>query len=283
MEKTLRPETLKEAVEMMAGTGAIPLAGGTDLMIRHKRQGGLIPRFEKPVLFIGHIEELGLVVSEKSCVSIGPCCTYSSLMNDHRLPEILRTCIQNIAAPAIRNRGTLGGNICNASPAGDTIPVLSALGASVVLSKADGRRIMLIDEFITGPGTTIREDDELLTGIIVPQTKFDCSFYRKVGTRSYNSLSKVSIAGLMKVEEERVSDVRVAFGAVAPTVVRSRAIEEDIIGTPITDIRNLIPDILKRYADLLTPIDDQRSTKSYRKAVSLRLLRLFFEHCTSKS
>lgn len=283
MKKALRPETLKEAMEIMAGTVAIPLAGGTDLMVLHKRQGGLIPQFEKPVLFIGHIEELGLVVSEKSCVSIGPCCTYSSLMNDHRLPEILRTCIRNIAAPAIRNRGTLGGNICNASPAGDTIPVLSALGASVVLSKADGRRIMLIDEFITGPGTTVREADELLTGIIVPQTKFDYSFYRKVGTRSYNSLSKVSIVGLMKVEEERVSDVRVAFGAVSPTVVCSRAIEEDIIGTPITDIKNLIPDICKRYADLITPIDDQRSTKNYRKAVSLRLLRLFFEHCTSKS
>ena len=282
MKKALRPETLREAVEMMAGTGAIPLAGGTDLMVRHKRQGGLIPRFEKPVLFIGHIEELGLVVSEKSCVSIGPCCTYSSLMNDHRLPEVLRTCIRNIAAPAIRNRGTLGGNICNASPAGDTIPVLSALGASVVLSKVDGKRIMLIDEFITGPGTTMREEAELLTGIIVPQTKFDCSFYRKVGTRRYNSLSKVSIVGLMKVEEERVSDVRVAYGAVAPTVVRSRAIEEEIIGTPINDIRNLIPHICERYSDLITPIDDQRSKKSYRKAVSLKLLRLFFEHCTSK-
>jgi xanthine dehydrogenase FAD-binding subunit len=283
VNKALRPETLKEAVEMMAGTEVILLAGGTDLMVRHKRQGGLIPQFEKPVLFIGHLEELGLIVSEKNCISIGPCCTYSSLINDHRVPEVLRTCIRNIAAPAVRNRGTLGGNICNASPAGDTIPVLVALGASVVLSKADGRRIMLIDEFVTGPGTTVRKDDELLTGIIVPQTKFNFSFYRKVGTRRYNSLSKVSIVGLMKVEEERVSDVRVAFGAVAPTVVRSRAIEEYITGTPITDIKNLIPEICKRYADLMDPIDDQRSTKSYRKAVSLRLLRLFFEHCTSKS
>ena len=283
MKKALRPETLKEAVEIMAGTEAVPLAGGTDLMVRHKRQGGLIPQFEKPVLFIGHLEELGLVVSEKGGTSIGPSCTYSALLNDSRVPEVLRTCIRNIAAPAIRNRGTLGGNICNASPAGDTIPVLSALGASVVLSKRDGRRIIPIDEFITGPGTTVREADELLTGIIVPQTKFDFSFYRKIGTRRYNSLSKVSIVGLMKVEEEKVSDVRVAFGAVAPTVVRSRAVEEDIIGTPITDIKNLIPDICKRYASLLTPIDDQRSTSRYRKAVSLRLLRLFFEHCTSKS
>ena len=283
MKKALRPETLKEAVEMMAGTEVIPLAGGTDLMVRHKRQGGLIPRFEKPVLFIGHIEELGLVVSEKSRISIGPCCTYSSLMNDRRVPEILRTCIRNIAAPAIRNRGTLGGNICNASPAGDTIPVLAALGASLILSKADGRRTILIDEFITGPGATVRETDELLTGIIVPQTKYGCSFYRKVGTRSYNSLSKVSIVGLMKVEGERVSDVRVSFGAVAPTVVRSRAIEEKIIGTPIADIRNLIPQICEKYSELITPIDDQRSIGRYRKAVSLNLLRYFFEHCASKS
>ena len=265
------------------GRQARPLLGGTDLMVRFRRPGGLPPRFEKPVLFIGHLAELSGIVSEKSCVSIGPCCTYTSLMNDERVPAILRKCIWNIAAPAIRNRGTIGGNICNASPAGDTIPVLYALGASVVLSKKGGRRIMLIEEFITGPGKTVREEDELLTGIIVPLLNFSFSFYRKVGTRRYNSLSKVSCAGLLNSKGETVSDFRMAFGAVAPTVIRSRAIEEKIVGKSLAVIRDLVPDICREYAGLLTPIDDQRSTKSYRKAVSLRLLSLFFEKCLSQS
>ena len=281
MEKALRPETLRKALELMTGTAAIPLAGGTDLMVRYKRQGGLVPRFEKPVLFIGHLKDLALIVEGKGCVSIGPCSTYSMLLKESRVPEVLRTCMGNIAAPAIRNRGTIGGNICNASPAGDTIPVLSALGASVVLSRGKGRRIMLVDEFITGPGTTVREEDELLTGVIVPGERFDFSFYRKVGTRRYDSLSKVSFVGLMKREGERVADVRLAFGAVAPTVVRSKETEDMIIGTSLKDIKPIIPDICSRYEKLITPIDDQRSTKKYRKAVSLRLLGHFLEQCTS--
>lgn len=283
MEGAFKPGTLQEAVKIIGSTGAVPLAGGTDLMVQHRRWGGLKPLFDRPVLFIGHLDELSKVQSDSNCIRIGPCCTYSSLLSDERVPAVLRKCIRNIASTAIRNRGTVGGNICNASPAGDTLPVLYALGSSVVLSNSSGARTAAIENFITSPGKTARGDDELLTEIIVPHHRFAVSFYRKVGTRSYNSLSKVSFVGLAGIEGEKVTNIRAAFGSVAPAVVRSQVLEAEMEGRSIHEIRSLIPSICKRYADLLAPIDDQRSTKRYREAVAIKLLRFFLEQYISQS
>ena len=154
MVDTFKPRSLREAVEILSDiqtdsmsdsksdSSAIPIAGGTDLMVQKRRWGGLVPGFDHPVLLIGHLEELNGVSNSKNEIRIGSCSTYTALLSHAAVPEMLKLCISQIASPAIRTRGTIGGNICNASPAGDTLPVLYALDASVILSR-DNKEIAL--------------------------------------------------------------------------------------------------------------------------------------------
>jgi CO/xanthine dehydrogenase FAD-binding subunit len=278
MVDTFKPRSLREAVNLLAEKCAIPFAGGTDLMVQKKRWGGLIPGFDCPVILVGHLEELKGINHSAHEIRIGSCCTYTALLSHKAVPEILKICVSQIASPGIRHRGTIGGNICNASPAGDTLPVLYALDASVMLSRNNKERILPIEEFIRGPGTTVLEADELLTRIIIPKSNFTRLFYKKVGTRAYNALSKVSFTGLALKKGKAVEDIRIAFGAVSPTVVRSKDIETQIKGKDIDTIQKMIPDISIHYSKLISPISDQRSNRRYRKTVSLNLLNSFLKN-----
>ena len=254
---------------------AIPLAGGTDLMVSQRRWSGLSPLFAKPVLFIGHLEEIKRVEPDIINIKIGSACSLSSLLEHREIPEVLKIVISQMATPAIRNIGTLGGNICNASPAGDALPVLYALDASVVLQRKAEIRTLPIEKFITGPGETVLKDDELLKAIIIPKKSYNVGFYRKVGTRQANSLSKLSFQGLARIEEGKISDIRISFGAVALTVIRSREIEGILIEKSGKEIEKLIPEVSSLYSEVIKPIDDQRSNIRYRKTISLKLLRYF--------
>ncbi len=267
-----RPGSLEEAYRVRARTGAVPLAGGTDLMVRHRRPAGLVPDPGCPVLLIGHLESLARVEEGPDAVRIGACATYTSLLKHESVPEILKRCIGLLASPPIRNRGTLGGNICNSSPAGDTLPVLYALDCSLVLASTRGERVLPIDRFITGPGKNTLADDEIVKEIVVPKNSFSSQYYRKVGTRRANALSKISFAGLFSKEYGRVRDIRIAIGAVAPTIVRSREIEGSLKGMPIAMLKKTAGAVAARYKPLIRPISDQRSTERYREGVSLRLL-----------
>jgi xanthine dehydrogenase FAD-binding subunit len=280
MVDVFKPRSLHEAVEILARSSATVLAGGTDLMVQKRRWGGLIPGFDRPVLLIGHLEELKGVRNTKKEIRIGSCCTYTELLSAEPVPEMLKICISQIASPGIRNRGTIGGNICNASPAGDTLPVLYALDASVMLSRDGTERALPIEKFIKGPGMTALQADELLTRIIIPHRHFNFNklYYRKVGTRAYNALSKVSFTGLAQKKEKKIEDIRIAFGAVSPTVVRSRDIEAQIRGKTVKEIQSSIPEISEEYSKLINPISDQRSNKRYRRTVSLRLLSSFLKY-----
>jgi len=185
--------------------------------------------------------------------------------------------IAEIASPAIRNLATIGGNICNASPAGDTLPPLYVMNARVVLSSFTSEREMKIMDFIKGPGSTDLKEEELLKEIIIPVEFFNIVFYRKVGTRKANSLSKVSFAGVARLDDGIIKDIRISFGAVAPTPLRAPEIEEEIIGKNKVKIIAKIPDILEKYARIIRPIDDQRSTARYRKTISLKILEYFLK------
>ncbi|UCB46483.1 MAG: FAD binding domain-containing protein [Spirochaetota bacterium] len=278
MVDTFKPQSLQEAVDVLSDKGAILFAGGTDLMVQRRRRGGLIPDFDRPVILIGHLKELKEISNSTREIRIGSCCTYTALLSHKAVPEILKTCVSQIASPGIRNRGTIGGNICNASPAGDTLPVLYALDASVILARDNKERVLPIEKFIKGPGTTVLEADELLTRIIIPHSSFNKFFYKKVGTRAYNALSKISFTGLALKKLRAVEDVRIAFGAVSPTVVRSKDIEAQIRGKDIDAIQKMIPEILSHYSKLIDPISDQRSNRRYRKTVSLNLLNSFLKN-----
>jgi xanthine dehydrogenase FAD-binding subunit len=273
--RVYRPDTLREALIQREEAGAIPYAGGTDLMVKRRRWSGLAPFFDRPVLFIGHLSELQSVERNADAITISSACTLTALLDHKWVPDILKRAIKEMGSPAIRNVATIGGNICNASPAGDTLPVLYALDASLVLESISGRRALPVERFIKGPGETVLHDNELLTQIIVPLRKYSIACYKKVGTRKANSLSKLSFVGLAKTGGGRVQEVRISFGAVAPCVVRSREIEEKIVNKTGEDIKTSLSNISALYSELIHPVSDQRSTSRYRSEISLRLLNHF--------
>jgi len=230
MVRVFMPQSLKEALRIRKEEKAIPFAGGTDLMVKRGRLRGLAPYFEKPVLFLHRVKELMGVKFEEGRVRIGALSTLSEILENRDIPLILKYAIAEIASPAIRNLATIGGNICNASPAGDTLPPLYVMNARVVLSSFTSEREMKIMDFIKGPGSTDLKEEELLKEIIIPVEFFNIVFYRKVGTRKANSLSKVSFAGVARLDDGIIKDIRISFGAVAPTPLRAPEIEEEIIG-----------------------------------------------------
>lgn len=272
MVSAVRPETFAEALQMRQEYQAIPCAGGTDLMASHRRHSGLVPRFERPVLLLNHLQEMRHVSVYGPELVIGAAVTLTELLGDWRVPSALLQAIAQMAAPAIRNVATLAGNLCNASPAGDALPALYCLNADVVLARTEGERRINVEDFVRGPGETDLRDDELVKAVVVPVEQFDVVYYRKVGTRKANALAKVAFLGLASTDGEILRELRIAFGAVAPTIVRSRQLESECIGRSRQELTQMRTHLLDAYSGLIAPIDDQRSTAYYRKGIALRLL-----------
>jgi CO/xanthine dehydrogenase FAD-binding subunit len=277
MDEAYRPVSLDQALDMLDKERAVPLAGGTDLMVRNRSWSGLAPRFERPVVFTGHLEELQEIRREGNFLSIGASATLSSILDDGNVPPLLRRAVASIAGPGIRNRATIGGNICNASPAADSLPALYVLNAEVVLSSLLGTRELPIGEFIRGPGETALEPGELLTAVRIPADRPPINFFKKVGTRAAYSCAKLSIAGTAAAAGGKAHDVRLALGAVAPAVVRFAEVENLMEGKKAAEIRALLSRILGLYNAVLDPIDDQRSTAAYRRKAAFRLILYFIE------
>ena len=268
MAGTFQPINLKEALEFLHSQHALVLAGGTDFMLKRAR----LTREDRPVLCVGHLEELRQIKISGQELRIGAACTLTQLLQSPLLPEYLKRPIAGMASPAIRNIATIGGNICNASPAGDALPMLYVLDAVLCLQSASGKEELPIQDFILSPAKTCLGGNRLLGEIRVPLEQDWRCVYQKVGLRRANSLSKLSFYALARGRPERLEDVRIAFGAVAPTVVRSREAELGILaGTGINDLQQA----KERYDRLIQPIDDARSNRGYRRAVSLRLLEHF--------
>lgn len=268
-------KSLAHALEMRKEKGAIPLAGGTDLMVRYKSGSGTLPAFDRPVILVGALPELKGISRKEDKLVIGAAETLADIACNPDVPELLRAAAAQMASPAIRNTGTIGGNICNASPAGDTLPPLYALDASVTLTGAGGTRTLPISRFILGPKKTALSADELLTAVAIPMQSYSRWFCRKVGTRKAAALSKLSVAAVADISEGRIQTILIAAGAVAPTVVRCPEAEALLTGRMTDEIPALLPGVLKLYEAQITPIDDQRSTAVYRKTVTLHLIEDF--------
>ena len=280
MVEAFYPSDLQEALNIRSEKKALPFAGGTDLMVKYRSWSSLSPAIDRPALFIDKIKDLQTLFLNMGILSIGAGVTLARICSSRDVPEILARAAESVAAPAIRNRATIGGNICNASPAGDTLPPLYALDSKIkIASKGKGERIIPIEEFIKGPGKTSLEDDELALEIIIPDRYFPVSCFRKVGTRKANALSKLSFTAIADLRGNKVLEIRIAFGAVGPTVVRSRDLEKTFEGKTVEELKEpqFLEKILKDYSQLINPISDQRSTSEYRKKVCLNLLRSFLE------
>jgi xanthine dehydrogenase FAD-binding subunit len=272
-----RFDTLDQTLSQLNKENCAIIAGGTDVMVMHKSRRGVPPKIPKPIIFIDHLSELKRVYKNGNDLHIGACCTYSELLDDPITPIPLKNAIKTIAAPAIRNRGTLGGNICNASPAGDTLPLLYVYNAKLLLRSDNGDRIVPISEFIQGVRRVQREPNEILTEIILPSVLEEGAhvFFEKVGNRNADAIAKVGFAGYIRTNGAVIEDVRFAFGAVGPTMVRSIDIEKKLLGKTIPLADTDIMQVAAAFDKIIKPIDDQRSTALYRKTVALNLLRYF--------
>ncbi|ULM98965.1 xanthine dehydrogenase family protein subunit M [Peribacillus frigoritolerans] len=271
-----RFERLDETLSQLNREDCAIIAGGTDVMVLHKSRRGVPPKIPKPIVFINHLSELKQVYQHHKDLHIGACCTYSELLENPLIPFALKNAIKTIAAPAIRNRGTLGGNICNASPAGDMLPLLYVYNAKLLLRSVNGDRMVAISDFIQGPRKVQRFHNEMVTEIILPFVLGDSHVvFEKVGNRNADAIAKVSFAGFVRISKDRIDDIRFAFGAVGPTMVRSIDIERKLVGKTIPLADADIAEIVAAFDKIIRPIDDQRSTAAYRKTVALHLLRYF--------
>ncbi len=271
------PGTLDRAYELMADPGhARPIAGGTDVMVQLAGEIGEPP---SRLVDLWRLDELRGVVLEPRALSIGALTTYTELRRSALAGEVAPALIEaaaTIGAAQIQNRGTIGGNLANASPAGDTLPVLLALDAEVVAGSVRGERPIPIGSFFRGYRRTALEPDELILRVRIPIVPGRETRFRKVGTRRAQAISKVVMAiawrsdGSPTATTGRWRGVRVAIGSVAPTPIRSAAAEH------VLEEQSPTPEIADRAAEALAgelhPIDDVRSTAAYRRLAAARVL-----------
>jgi CO/xanthine dehydrogenase FAD-binding subunit len=209
--------------------------------------------------------------------------SFAELAENPRCPPLLRAAALGVGAPGIRNAGTIGGNICNASPAGDSLPPLYLYDAALVLASPGENgdplyRRLPVEEFILGVKRTALGPGELLAALEIPPADFSHYAYEKAGARKSQAISKVSFAAAALVRDGRVRDFRAAFGAAGPVVVRCRDIEQTLLGAEAAALgsgNGITVETVRAYGERLRPIDDQRSTAEYRRAVCLNLLKDF--------
>ena len=271
---TESPTSLAGAFALLADAGGgpwKPLAGGTDLMVQLAGEIGEPP---ERIIDIWALDELRGITVEADALVIGALTTYTEIRRSPdvgRLAPVLADAAATIGAAQIQNRGTLGGNVVNASPAGDTLPVLLALDAELVLGSTTGERTVPAAAFWTGYRTTARRDDELLLRVRIPIVDGRDVRFRKVGTRRAQAISKVVMALAWRPGRGGTwSEVRLGLGSVAATPVRSTATEAVLEGAQPT--REVADAAVEALTAEIQPIDDVRSTADYRRAVAGRVL-----------
>lgn len=270
-----RARTLLEALALLAHPAGAwrPFAGGTDLMVL-LAAGSL--RHQQFVSIWG-IDELRRIDVRPNAVGVGSLATFSDLQRSAVLQSdlpLLCQAAREVGGIANQNRATIGGNIANASPAADAPPALLVYDAELELVSPSGSRRVPYERFHTGYKQMDLAGDELIARIwLSRRTATWHQQYRKVGARRAQAISKVCFAGAMDMKDGRIVDARIAFGSVAPTVVRAKAAEALLRGVELT------PAIVEMAAESLSadlaPIDDIRSTARYRRRVAENLLRRF--------
>jgi CO/xanthine dehydrogenase FAD-binding subunit len=268
----ISPRNLPAALALLSGEpGAwAPIAGGTDLMVLYAA-GKLAARRLLNIWGLPELRRLDVLPSE---LRIGSTCTYTEIRNHPVVQKefpLLAAAASWTGGIANQNRGTLGGNIANASPAADSLPALLVYGADLILVSSRGERRVPYGTFHTGYKKMLLEPDELIHSIIVSRRSAGFfSYSRKVGARKAQAISKVCIAALAQTRDGMLDDVRIALGSVAPVPLRLRKTEQFLAGKPLEPSLSHAARALALQE--ITPIDDIRSTSRYRSAVVANLL-----------
>lgn len=271
------PSNLEQALRLIADQPGVwrPFAGGTDLMVLF--EAGKLAH--KNFLSLWNLNELHQIDATNEFITLGALTTYSEVQQNLILREefpMLCEAASLTGSVAIQNRGTLGGNIANASPAADSLPALLVYNAEIELTSTRGARWVSYPGFHTGYKETIMRADELIKSIRLPRTPYGWrQSSRKVGTRKAQAISKVCFAGMARLNQDAIEDIRIAVGSVAPTPLRVFETESWLKGRTPDD--QTIDEAMTRFSTEISAIDDIRSTAEYRTRVGLNLLKTFLE------
>ncbi len=276
MEKVtcFMPETLAEALQLRKEYGAIPMAGGSDLMVAHSEGAGITPKFDKPVLLLSGLKELkGISENADGSVTIGAMTTSAQIAESELVHPLVKDAASRMGAIALRNTATIGGNIGNASPKGDMPQPLILLDAEVVLTSVEGERRMKVDDFIIATKKTAIRDDELITAVVIPKSDFTHIFYRKIGMRRANAISKLTLSAAATVKDGVVMDFRASSGAAGPKVMRSRQAEELVVGKKLGELTDVKEQFLNAWNGVISP----HAMPEYRRNTTRRMLAYFLD------
>jgi CO/xanthine dehydrogenase FAD-binding subunit len=276
----LRPKTLHEAVAVLASSGGKILAGGTDF---YPALGERLPQGD--VVDITDLREIRGISLEAEQVRIGGLTTWTEIVRAPlpRCFDALKAAAREIGSVQIQNRGTVAGNLCNASPAADGVPPLLVLEAEVELISPSGERRMPLGEFITGNRKTLRRADEILAAVLVPRHIEDAaSAFLKLGARRYLVISISMVAAVLRIDESMtVTEARVAVGSCSAAARRLVELEKDLVGHAADS--QLGGAVRAEHLALLSPIDDVRAAADYRRDASLTLVRRALEACVGRA
>ena len=271
----LRPKTLDEAVVQLKVSGIQVLSGGTDF---YPALGDRIA--QEPVMDISGLGELRGISNDANYIRIGGLTTWTDVIQTPlpRCFDALKSAAREVGSVQIQNRGTVAGNLCNASPAADGVPPLLALDAEVELASNAGARRMPLADFIVGNRKTQRRQDELLTAVWVPRTLERArSTFLKLGARRYLVISISMVAVVILVDAGKVAAARVAVGSCSLVARRLTALERELMGAPVRD--RLGARVTPDHLAPLSPIDDVRASAEYRRDASLTLVRRALDAC----
>jgi CO/xanthine dehydrogenase FAD-binding subunit len=272
------PRTLQEAYAALAEGAANTrvIAGGTDLMVLLNAHLLEAAHF----LDLWRVDELRGLADEGESLRIGALATYTHLIQSALIQQFapaLSAASRTIGALQIQNRGTLGGNIVNASPAGDSLPVLAAYDAEIEIGSLRGTRRIAFNEFYTGYRQTVLEADELVIAVRLPKLQDgEQDFFYKVGTRRAQAISKIVMAAKAKTAAATIEAIRIGIGSVAPTVIRAPQTEQLLAGATLTP--ECIEQARQMVSSEVKPISDLRSSAHYRRTVTGNVLAKFLRH-----
>lgn len=275
------PPTLEEVCHRLTETGGRLIAGGTDVI--PQMQAG---RFQADRLVdLSRVTELSYIAPKNGSIHIGALTNYIKLINSPLLQAeapLLIQAAELVGAVQTRYRGTLGGNIANASPAGDTLPPLLALNAAVTLVSTSGQRTLPLADLLQGPGQTAMASDEVIHHVSFDRLPANTkSIFLKLGNRRGMAIAVVSVAVLLELDpDSRVKEARIALGSVAPTPIRCPQAEALLKGQPLTE--SLIEAVAERAKQASSPIDDIRGSAGYRRHMVKVLVRRGLQMLGSK-
>ncbi len=271
----LRPKSLSEAVLHLTIPGIQVLSGGTDF---YPALGDRVA--DEPVLDISGLRELRGVSRDAEYIRIGGLTTWTDIIHADlpRCLDALKSAAREIGSVQIQNRGTVAGNLCNASPAADGVPPLLVLEAEVELTSSTGTRRMPLSDFIVGNRKTQRRRDELLTAVWIPRAlEHAASCFLKLGARRYLVISISMVAAVVMVEKGHVRAARIAVGSCSAVAQRLSILERDLVGAVAKP--GIGASVGPSHLGSLSPIDDVRATAEYRLDASLMLVRRALDAC----